>query len=259
MTDTSLHPLRCRPSSAKPPDGQPPGYWPPGYSLGDCNSCGAVDGEQAGECKLGCMLSFRPAMKPTPPPEPVPPTPTNPPACGVFPSQQGKATCTVGGSLNFSNVFGDHAVLQMAPAKTAVYGYIGTNATADATVAVTVASTAGAEAVSYTVNALINAADGTWKAYLKPGAAGGAYTITAACTHGCTGSASIGDVTFGDVWYCAGQSNMALPVQYTYARNASIAKIKQGGVLSKIRLTGLEGNMNVGQTPFRNRESAREC
>lgn len=153
------------------------------------------------------------------------------------------------GSLNISNVFGDHAALQVAPAKTSVYGYIGTNATADTTAAVTIASTAGAEAVSYTVNALINAADGTWKAYLKPGAAGGVYTITAGCTHGCTGTASIADVTFGDVWYCAGQSNMALPVQYTYARNASIANIKRGGVLSKIRLTGLKGNMNASRTP----------
>ena len=164
----------------------------------------------------------------------------------------------MGGSLNFSNVFGDHAALQMAPAKTIVYGYIGTNATADTTVAVTIASTAGAEAVSYTVNALINAADGTWKAYLKPGAAGGVYAITAGCTHGCTGTASIADVTFGDVWYCAGQSNMALPVQYTYARNASNAKIKRGGCSEQDPAHRLERKHERQSNPLSNQESARE-
>lgn len=106
----------CCPSTSVLLSGQHPGYWPPGYSLGDCSSCGAVDGDQCGECKLGCMLTFRPSMKPTPPPEPVPPTPTNPPTCGVFPSQQGASTCNVGGDLNFSNVFGNYAVLQMEPA-----------------------------------------------------------------------------------------------------------------------------------------------
>lgn len=41
---------------------------------------------------------------------------------------------------------------------------------------------------------------------------------------------------------------MALPVQYTYTRNASIAKIKKGGsALSQIRLTGIQGNMNADQ------------
>ena len=37
---------------------------------------------------------------------------------------------------------------------------------------------------------------------------------------GCRGSVALTDVTFGDVWYCAGQSNMWLPLKYTYARNA---------------------------------------
>ena len=39
---------------------------------------------------------------------------------------------------------------------------------------------------------------------------------------------------------------MALPFQYTYSRNATIAKIK-AKKLSNIRVTGLKGNMNVDQ------------
>ena len=232
------------PAAAKPANGQHPGYWPPGYALGDCSSCGAVDGDQAGECKLGCMFTFRPSMKPTPPPVPEPPTPTDPPACGVFPSLSGKSTCTVGQVLNFSNVFGDSMVLQMLPARTAVYGYVGTSASKSATVVVTVASKLNP--TSYTVPAVVDATTGTWKAFLKPTAAGGSYTITATCKTGCTGTIAIKDVTFGDVWYCSGQSNMALPVQYTYNRNASIAAIKRGKGPT-LRITGLTGNMNKDQ------------
>ena len=77
--------------------------------------------------------------------------------------------------------------------------------------------------------------------------AGGSYKITVACTSGCSGTASLEDVTFGDVWYCFGQSNMALPFQHTYARNATITAIRKGGLYSSIRMTGLKGNMNIDQ------------
>ena len=106
-----------------------------------------------------------------------------------------------------SGVFSDSAVLQRAPAKAAVYGAAGSvfgNGTvapdAGATVTVTVKESAG---TGYTVTATA-AADGGWKAMLKPASAGGDYTISAACTAGCTGKQphTIVNVTFGDVW-CA--------------------------------------------------------
>ena len=40
---------------------------------------------------------------------------------------------------------------------------------------------------------------------------------------------------------------MALPVQFTYARNDTIAQIKNKAFGSDIRVTGLKGNMNVDQ------------
>ena len=92
----------------------------------------------------GCVYSFRPSVAPIPPVPPQPPaTRPPPPACGVFPTQQGGPTagaslCTLGGSLNFSNVFSDFAVLQMAPARSAVYGYLGTNATKGGATTVTI-------------------------------------------------------------------------------------------------------------------------
>ena len=230
------------PASIAPPAGQDPEWWPPGYSLPHCSSCDSVDGDPIGECKLGCMLAFRPSLKPTPPPKPEPPAPRPPPPpCGVF-------DCVVGGDVNFSSVFSSSAVLQAKPAQAAVYGYLGLNATAGAKVTVTVTATdcsaaGGGCAAPYSLSAEVDAASGTWKSLLPAHAAGGAYTVSARCDGGCTGVATIVDVTFGDVWYCAGQSNMALPLQFTYARNATYAAIKRGA-LGDVRLFGLKGNMN---------------
>ncbi len=52
----------------------------------------------------------------------------------------------------------------------------------------------------------------SWKAYLKPAAAGGEYTITAVCT-GCgvsvaRSTATIDRATFGDVYFCSGSRNL---------------------------------------------------
>ena len=120
---------------------------------------------------------------------------------------------------------GSHMVLQQSPAMAAVYGIVGsTRTSSDAPrIVVTVTATPSTDRTTrghpYTVNATITGT--TWKALLHPTEAGGNYSITAACTAGCRGSATIVDVTFGDVYYCAGQSNMALPLLHTFHRNIS--------------------------------------
>ena len=133
------------------------------------------------------------AGEPRPPPPPPPPVLLPP--------------------FSFGPAFGTHMVLQQAPAKAAVYGYLEAGATA---VKVTVSS-AGKElySVDADITATLHQPYGPdwgvqfnaynksvpgWKALLKPAQAGGAYTITATCT-GCTMNAtqSIRDVTFGDV------------------------------------------------------------
>ena len=84
------------------------------------------------------------------------------------------------------------------------------------------------------VDATINGSG--WIAYLRPQAAGGDFTLTAECI-GCTNqSASVlSNVTFGDVWYCSGQSNMWLPMEYSFSRNLSVANISMGN-LDNVRL-----------------------
>eukprot|EP00658_Telonema_sp_P-2_P024268 TRINITY_DN19753_c0_g1_i3.p1 TRINITY_DN19753_c0_g1~~TRINITY_DN19753_c0_g1_i3.p1 ORF type:complete len:493 (-),score=82.52 TRINITY_DN19753_c0_g1_i3:240-1718(-) len=51
---------------------------------------------------------------------------------------------------------------------------------------------------------------------------------------------------FGDVWYCGGQSNMALPLLHTLSRNKSRDAILAGRY-STMRIFGMSGNMNPNQ------------
>ena len=200
-------------------------------------------------------------------------------------------------AVTFNTTLGSYMVLQQAPAAAAVYGTVTGNTT---TVTVTVEDGGGN---TYTVPAAV--AGGQWKALLRPAPAGGNYNITATAVsfnanhpahqkptpkkhkpepkpyHPLTltkqvcsteqVSASVVNVTFGDVWFCGGrecgiapgsapqidqalkpnppypnpntESNMALPLQNTLTRNISIAAI-QSGRYNNIRLQQLRGNMN---------------
>lgn len=165
--------------------------------------------------------------------------------------------------FGFDAGFGHNMILQRAPASAAVYGYIDAPG---ASVRVTVSDATGP---LYSVDAAINATmqpfgDGwgvrpcpkaacppydmatftpfdyplpTWKALLKPTAAGGNYTITAVCT-GCNSSVSsvyLSGVAHGDIWVCSGQSNAMLWVSHTFSRNES-ARDYAAGKYSNIRI-----------------------
>eukprot|EP01060_Flectonema_neradi_P011037 TRINITY_DN180_c0_g1_i1.p1 TRINITY_DN180_c0_g1~~TRINITY_DN180_c0_g1_i1.p1 ORF type:complete len:608 (+),score=158.57 TRINITY_DN180_c0_g1_i1:43-1866(+) len=145
------------------------------------------------------------------------------------------------GLITFSPHVNDHMVLQQAPEKSGVFGTL--NVTGDATPTVT-ATITPASGSPYQVNGRVTG--NNWIAYLKPTQAGGDYKISVTCT-GCSSDApntiEIEDVTFGDVWYCAGQSNMALPLLHTISRNDSVKALQQGQ-FNNIRLHQLSGNMN---------------
>jgi len=152
-------------------------------------------------------------------------------------------------ALLFSVGFDDDMVLQRAPAKAAVYGHVVGDGVTGASVAVTVTSASSSD--SYTVQAQLAPAptyclpssgtkdcaanySASWKAYLKPAPAGGEYTITAVCA-GCDvgaeasrASSSIGRVTFGDVYFCSGQSNMALSNTHSYSAKQLQAEMVRG-------------------------------
>ena len=159
-------------------------------------------------------------------------------------------------ALAFSVGFDSDIVLQRAPAKAAVYGQLVGDGDG-ASVSVTVSQVGGG---SYTVKALVAPAptfclpidpnhptngcaanySAVWKAFLKPAPAGGEYTITAVCTGCGTGdgrarsTSSISRVTMGDVYICAGQSNMALSNIHSYSANG-LKEQMMSGKFSKFR------------------------
>ena len=64
-------------------------------------------------------------------------------------------------------------------------------------------------------------------------------------------SASLLDVTFGDVWLCSGQSNMALETYYTFSADALKAEVVSEKQWSNVRhfMMGSMGNHYEATTP----------
>eukprot|EP00620_Florenciella_sp_RCC1587_P012536 CAMPEP_0182557330 /NCGR_PEP_ID=MMETSP1324-20130603/1268_1 /TAXON_ID=236786 /ORGANISM="Florenciella sp., Strain RCC1587" /LENGTH=813 /DNA_ID=CAMNT_0024769361 /DNA_START=135 /DNA_END=2573 /DNA_ORIENTATION=- len=79
-----------------------------------------------------------------------------------------------------------------------------------------------------------------WKALLSPRTAGGDYTVHVAGTTEdgdiITPPSDLERVTFGDLWYCAGQSNMALTTHYSFEEPNVTRAIVEDGKYANIRL-----------------------
>ena len=104
---------------------------------------------------------------------------------------------------------------------------------------------------SYTVEAAINATNqpigytnagtnlpyevtASWKALLHPTAAGGDYVISATCA-GCDDAnttITMSNITFGDMWYCSGQSNVRSFVRRWFVRSLTAWTLTRGYLLS---------------------------
>lgn len=110
--------------------------------------------------------------------------------------------------FRFALAYGDHMVLQQAPAKATVWGF------AQPASRVTVKATApAANGNTFTAEVVTAGSDGTWKAMLPAVAGGAAHPYTVTATSSTAASAiAIHDVLFGDVWVCGGQSNMEYTV-----------------------------------------------
>lgn len=136
--------------------------------------------------------------------------------------------------VNFAGAFTDHAVLQRAPQRAAVYGVVASsscNLTASTGVALSLWR--DAHTPVYPIKAqhveFVNCSYIRWKAALLPMPAGGSYELRAGVdganedTH-----VRLKDITFGDVWFCSGQSNMWLPVHFSFSRNATFEAVRKG-------------------------------
>jgi len=117
--------------------------------------------------------------------------------------------------FNVSNTLSDHAVLQRAPQAAIVWGF-GTQF-APVSVALLGANGSAAASVSGWVSST-----GVWRLALPPMAAGGPYALVGNSTATGEGFA-LGDILFGDVLLCGGQSNMAFGLSGTSNATTEIA------------------------------------
>lgn len=156
--------------------------------------------------------------------------------------------------LSFDSALGSHMVLQQSPARAAIYGEVVTAPDSMPPLvsvqlqrmpdshdqrhgggvlqSVTVTANATGAGVS---TKLPSKRRWEWRAHLDP-VAGGASTfmIEASVRNG--PSANLTHLLFGDVWVCAGQSNMQLPLFQTYGMRDSARSVKKGQY-SNIRLS----------------------
>jgi len=134
-----------------------------------------------------------------------------------------------GAGLCFASGLGSGMVLQQAPARAALYGSVPAGSPAAAAVSVSFNATDGSGfAKVYSTTA---AADGTWKVLLDARPGGGSYAARAdcaSCAGGGKSSNTLTDIVFGDVFFCSGQSNMWLPLWFTFERNETTARTAAG-------------------------------
>ena len=96
----------------------------------------------------------------------------------------------------------------------------------------------------------------SWKALLPPQAAGGEeYSIVIECTSGCTPADAgfqlrLDRVAFGEVFFCAGQSNAVLNLQQTYEyKDKLLERQVAAGMYSNIRIYNFNGG--IYPAPYR--------
>ncbi|XP_060078693.1 sialate O-acetylesterase-like [Ylistrum balloti] len=117
------------------------------------------------------------------------------------------------GQLSFASYYGHHMVLQRAPQRAIVWGYA-SQPQGSVTLNVTGAGMGGGVYTSPVSPS--PEVGGVWSVTLRPVNDTKSYTLRLT---GPGGTAVLDDVLFGDVWLCAGQSNMQFTVNMSY--NAS--------------------------------------
>jgi hypothetical protein len=110
--------------------------------------------------------------------------------------------------VSFAGAFTDHAVLQRAPQRAAVYGVVvSSSCNLTSSLAVQLSLWREAHTPMYPIRAqhieLVNCSYARWKAMLLPMPAGGSYELRAAVADTASAAAVLKDVTFGDVWFCS--------------------------------------------------------
>ena len=157
------------------------------------------------------------------------------------------------GPVRFDGTLSSHMALQQAPARAAVYGIIDPSLFSHSTnqelpeVVVSVAThrSQGIQRL-YSTRATVQMVGGKlrWIAYLTPTAGGpDEFAIHATLSSERVGT-TLWHVVFGDVWLCAGQSNMALALRQSLDREDVLAKVRGSRALGGVRF--LSGEQSEG-------------
>ena len=176
----------------------------------------------------------------------------------IVESQEKKKTM----AITFDEIYGDHMVLQQAPYQSRISGdVVGYGS-------ILVRLVSSENETIFEVNATVDVENQRWDALLKPIPATSSFApysivVASADNDAKSVSSTLEDILFGDVWFCAGQSNMALPVLHTMSRNKSVVRIlnetmtdrgvasssndKNNYFYDRLRLFGIAGNMNPDQ------------
>eukprot|EP00750_Incisomonas_marina_P013073 INCI17218.2.p1 GENE.INCI17218.2~~INCI17218.2.p1 ORF type:complete len:516 (-),score=65.07 INCI17218.2:453-1928(-) len=127
------------------------------------------------------------------------------------------------GSFAFAHVYSDHMVLQRAPLAASIWGWGSPGSTINVNLT---DATDGSPIQGAAASAQVNV-DGTWRALLPPQPASEAPVNVTATDTVSGASIGFGDVLFGDVYVCSGQSNMAFSVSVPLTDPVAEAKIAE--------------------------------
>jgi hypothetical protein len=149
----------------------------------------------------------------------------------------------VASPVRFDGTLSSHMALQQAPARAAVYGTIDPSAShstnqglPEVDVSVATHKSQGIQRL-YSTRATVEMVGGKlrWIAYLTPTAGGpDEFAIHATLSSERVGT-TLWHVVFGDVWLCAGQSNMALALRQSLDREEVLAKVRDSRALGGVR------------------------
>ncbi|XP_061073321.1 sialate O-acetylesterase-like [Conger conger] len=116
--------------------------------------------------------------------------------------------------VRFASYYGDHMVLQQAPARAVLWGY----GSDQYKVSVILQGTN----LYHTADVYVQ--NGVWRVTLPPTKAGGPYSVNVSQQGS---QVTLTDLMFGDVWMCGGQSNMYFTVSQVFNASAEMALAPQ--------------------------------
>ena len=180
--------------------------------------------------------------------------------------------------VQFDDTLSSHMVLQQAPARASVHGILNATSTPSLiwrltssvsqlpAVKVTVASTGAGRTQQYSVPATVStSADGAvrWHALLRPMRGGpdewSIHAALSAAEHANHTGATLWHVVWGDVWFCAGQSNMQRALRSSLSRMEALGKVRASRAIGSVRFASGQPEDAPRERPWQSARASLEA